>query len=615
MARVAIALVAVLLTAHSVRAQDPVGEGWVVLPIDEYRTLRSSAFPSLPGRPAPPVKSALTRVDYALTVGDDTISGQVTLAIDVLDEGWVSVNLPSGLMVRDATLDGRRTRIVDGTPPRVLIARTGRSTLVLDVVVPLQTAGGTESMTLPASGSAVSAVSLTIPRTNVDLNVTGGFVASHSDSSAESRWSVYGNPGKPVEFSWKRRADDRRAALPLRVRSRITELVSLGEDVSQLTASVLVEVVQGTARDIVLTVPEGVAINQVQGAVVADWAHTERALTISFVEPVLSGTSVIINADARLARDGDVSIPILRMPTAERETGGLAVDVSGAGEINRIRPRGLDAADVSELGDVVAGRESASMVAFRFRPVAGALPRELTVALTRYTLQPVLVASVEEARFDALLVEDGKALVRARYGVRNNQRSFLAVTLPSQSTLWSASLAGEPVRPGLAASGALLLPLQKGRSGEDAPTFVVELTYLQRTDVWGDRGETRLELPAVDLPVSRTGLSVQYPPRYAIELRPGTFRVTTDVGPWLAALRTSPAVHANLSAASEVGSSIDLQLQVNRLTNEGVRRTAGILPVQVAVPSFGPSVFLAAELTDEGQASMVEISYRQTAER
>ena len=615
MARVAIALVAVLLTADSVRAQDPSGEGWVVLPIDEYRTLRSSAFPSPPARPGPPVKSALTRVDYALTVADDAISGQVTLAIDVLEEGWVSVSVPSGVMVRDATLDGRRTRIVDGTPPRVLIARTGRSTLVLDVVVPLQTAGGTESMTLPASGSAVSAVSIAIPRTNVDLNVTGGFVASRSESSTESRWVVYGNPGKPLEFSWKRRADDRRAALPLRLRARITELVSLGEDVSQLTASVLVEVVQGTTRNIVLTVPQSVAINQVQGAIVADWAHTERVLTISFVEPVLTEASVIIHAETRLDRDGDVSIPILRMPAAERETGGLAVDVSGAGEISRVRPRGLDAADVSELGDVVAGRESASMVAFRFRPVAGALPRELTVALTRYTLQPVLVASVEEARFDVLLTEDGKGLVRARYCVRNNQRSFLAVTLPPQSTVWSASLAGEPVRPGLAASGALLLPLQKGRSGEEAPTFVVELTYLQRTDTWNERGEERLDLPAVDLPVSRTGLSVQYPPRYAVEPRPGTFRVTTDVGPWLAALRTPYVIEAAKSAPVEAGSSIDLQLQVNRLTNEGIRRTAGILPVQVAVPSFGPSVFLAAELTAEGQSSMVEISYRRSADR
>src|SRR3954452_3581130 len=101
------------------------------------------------------------------------------------------------------------------------------------------------------------------------------------------------------------------------------------------------------------------------------------------------------------------------------------------------------------------------MVAFRFTPLAGGAPRSLTVNVTRYTPKAVLVANVEEARYDALLGEDGKLLVRARYAVRNNQRSFLGVTLPPQSTLWSAALAGQPIRPGVAPDGGLLLPLRK----------------------------------------------------------------------------------------------------------------------------------------------------------
>ena len=47
-------------------------------------------------------------------------------------------------------------------------------------------------------------------------------------------------------------------------------------------------------------------------------------------------------------------------------------------------------------------------------------------------------SNVEEARYDALVAEDGKLLVRARYGIRNNQRTFLAVALPPNATLWSA---------------------------------------------------------------------------------------------------------------------------------------------------------------------------------
>ena len=36
----------------------------------------------------------------------------------------------------------------------------------------------------------------------------------------DSRWVVYGNPGRPLSFSWKRRAEDRRSGLPLRTRAR-----------------------------------------------------------------------------------------------------------------------------------------------------------------------------------------------------------------------------------------------------------------------------------------------------------------------------------------------------------------------------------------------------------
>ena len=241
---------------------------------------------------------------------------------------------------------------------------------------------------------------------------------------------MYGSPGRPLAFTWKRKADDRRATLPLRARARITELVALGEETSQVTASVRVEVTQGIARQIVLALPDGLVVNQVQGANVGDWNQAQASLTVAFLEPVASEASLVVTAEMRIPREGAVTIPIVRLPAAERETGGLAVDVIGPGEMADRQPRGLDPADASDLGDIVQGRESPSMAAFRFKPIAGSAPRALTLTVTRFTPQAVLVANVEEARYDALVAEDGKTLVHARYAVRNNQRSFLAVTLP-----------------------------------------------------------------------------------------------------------------------------------------------------------------------------------------
>src|SRR5262249_61894236 len=180
---------------------------------------------------------------------------------------------------------------------------------------------------------------------------------------------------------------------------------------------------------------------------VADWNVDRATLTVTFLEPIDSRASIVVSGEVRAPREGEITVPIVRVPSAVRETGGIAVDVVGPGEIGQREPRGLEPADPSDLGDILAGRESPSMVAFRFTPLAAAGSRSLTVNLSRFTPKAVLVANVEEARYDALINEDGKLLVRARYAVRNNQRSFLGVALPSQAVLWSPALQRPPVRP------------------------------------------------------------------------------------------------------------------------------------------------------------------------
>ncbi len=625
MDRIIVGVIAVLLGAASVRAQDAVRQdGWVVLPIDEYRTLRARANATPPDPAPPPLDAALSRVDYDLRIIGETVTGQARLTIDVLKQGWVSVQVPAGMLIRDARLDGSPTAIVDGEPPRILIARPGRSTLNLGVVVPLTSSAGTESMTLPGPGCALSAVSLTIPRTGVELSVTGGFIAEQSENAGESRWVAYGSPGRPLTFSWKRKADDRRATLPLKTRARITELVALGEDSTQITTAVRVEVTQGLARQSIVALPDGLVVNQVAGANVSDWNVDTGTLSVTFLEPIATATSFLITGEVRVAREGSIAVPLVRVPSADRETGGVAVDVVGAGEIGERQPRGLEPADPSDLGDIVAGRESPSMAAFQFTPAKGEAARSLTVLVSRYTPQAVLVANVEEARYDALLGEDGKSLIRVRYAVRNNQRSFLAVTLPSQAVLWSASLAGRPIRPGVAADGALLLPLEKGRSNQEAPTFVVEITYLHRGVPWADRGDAHIELAAADLPIARTGLTVHYSPTYAIDPRPGTFRVAPDPGPWSGNLRAiaesiaaaaPPAPPEPIAKPAGDRDATDLQTLMDRYRKEAGRTSQGTVPLAIVFPSVGPTLFLAAELTEESRRTSFDIDYRKTGGR
>jgi hypothetical protein len=232
------------------------------------------------------------------------------------------------------------------------------------------------------------------------------------------------------------------------------------------------------------------------------------------------------------------------------------------------------------------------------------------VTVARYTPQAVLIANVEEARYDALVDEEGKTLVRARYAVRNNQRAFLGIALPSGAALWSAAVAARPLRPGVAPDGSLLLPLEKGRSGEETPAFVVEITYVQRGGGWSEKGRAALVLPRVDLPIARTGVVLHHSPRFRVTPEPGAFRVETDAGPFTDALRRASLqpVSAPEPAASPALAD-DLVAQFRKDT-AGVT-LAGPLPVRVPFPQFGPSVFLMSELTAERHAPSLEFSYKR----
>jgi hypothetical protein len=595
-------------------------DGWVVLPVDDYRALRARAFPAAPAPPPLPTDATLTRIDYELDANGESITGRAVLTIDVVKQGWARVPTPPGLMVSDARLDGRAVSIVDGAPPHVLLSRPGRAVLTLDIVVPLTAGAGVESIWLPPSPSAISRIALTLPRGGVDLSVTGGFVAERAEADAQTRWIVFGRANAPLTLSWKRRADDRRARQTLRMKARITELVTLGEDVSSVVASVRAEVVQGLAREIALALPEGLAVNRVSGTTVGDWDADRGSLRVRLLEPAAADVSMTLHGELRAPRDGIIAVPLVRLSAAERETGGVVVDVAGAGEIGNREPRGLDAADPSEFPDVVAGRESPSMIAFRFRPAAGSDARSLSVDVVRFTPDAVLVANIEEARYRAIASEDGRMLVEARYAVRNNQRSFLKVTLPPDATVWSAAVAGRPVRPGVAAADAMLLALDKGRSGEEAPTFVVELLYLQRVETWTGKGLAHLRLPALDLPVSRTGVELHYSPRFEVKAQPGVFREATDPGPFAEALRrissslaTAPGGTLAEARPGQEEDNKALKALADRFRNEsGGRTSAGSLPVRVAFPEIGPSLFLASELTPEGQAPAVDLTFKRT---
>src|SRR5829696_7812664 len=121
--RLMLSVIVVLGAAGGSSAQQPRPDGWVVIPVDDYRALRARAYP--PTRPPdpPPVDAVITRVEYELRVDGATAAGEARVTVDVLKEGWVRVDVPAGLMVRAARLDNRPIPIVQTPSPHVLLSK------------------------------------------------------------------------------------------------------------------------------------------------------------------------------------------------------------------------------------------------------------------------------------------------------------------------------------------------------------------------------------------------------------------------------------------------------------------------------------------------------------
>ncbi|HEV7682724.1 MAG TPA: hypothetical protein VGO68_11415 [Pyrinomonadaceae bacterium] len=620
-------LVIVFLAVAALAQAAPSPDGWVVLPVGEYAALRHLAFPTDAEPLPPPVEATLSRIDYNLKVDGDLASGEARLTVDVIKDGWVRLALPNGLMVQEAKLDGRQVTLLTregGKGPGgadLLLAKIGRAVLTLKIVAPVSTVAGTDILQLPVSNSAVSHASVELTRQGVDVHITGGLLLEHSELAAGSRWVANGNGAAPLTFAWRRKVDDQRANQPLRLRGAVTELVGLGEDTTQVSAEVNVEVLQGLAQEIRVLLPEQFTVNQVSGAMVADWDAKVRELTVSFIEPVQTTVRFTINGELRLPRAGKLDVPLLRLPAAERETGGVAVEVLGAGEIKERQANGLDEAEASQLGQLISSRQSPSLIAFRLQPADGKSLRTLSLNVARYTPQAVLTANIEEADYSALVTTDGKLLIQSRFAVRNNQRNFLKLTLPATAVLWSASVAGRPVRPGRAPDGSLLLPLEKTRSGDDAPAFVVEVSYLDHTPPWSDKGHVRLSLLAVDLPISKSRLLLHHPPLFRLTPPPGissSFRVTPYEVPESAVLRSgSNPTPAGDSDIIQVDAAGDATKELVSRLRDTKRPTvpARNLPLRVAFPHFGPSLFLKSELTSESQTPVVELDFQRDKKR
>ena len=254
-----------------------------------------------------------------------------------------------------------------------------------------------------------------------------------------------------------------------------------------------------------------------------------------------SEVSFVILGDARTARDGDdCRCRWCAMPSAERETGGVAVDVVGAGEIARA-PDARTRAGRSVGARRRGGRPRVAVddrvpPCGRWRAPRRARSR---VVVVRYTPQAVLDRQ-----------RRGSALSHARVGRRPAARRG-ALRRPQQpAQLPEGRRCRRDRRSGARRSaGGRSVPASPRPSRAAAARKGPRRRTRRRrrsSSTWSTcsgstRGSTRAARASSCrrsiCPISRTGVELHYSPRFRVEPQPDRSGSRHDPGPFAEALR------------------------------------------------------------------------------
>ena len=183
-----------------------------------------------------------------------------------------------------------------------MLPHAGRFVLSLDLVLPISSVAGNESVSFPTAEAGATRASIQLARNGVDTRVSGGLLLEKTEAATDSKWVAYAQGNEPLTFTWRRKTEDHHASLPLRLRGSLTQLVSLGKDSTTIYSEADLEIVQGVANEVKIQLPDKVTINQVSGAMVADWEMKDGALSVIFLEPVEHNARFTMSGEVRLPR-------------------------------------------------------------------------------------------------------------------------------------------------------------------------------------------------------------------------------------------------------------------------------------------------------------------------
>jgi len=498
-------VIALLLAGPSFAQQKPdapqPGPGNVTLSLDEYNRLLALANRTPKKSEAPPVPYVLKQADLKLRVSNNGVLGSVQFEGETLGSGATKVPLESGITVFDARHGAKPLPLLlENGMHAAILPGESEFTVSLDAGLPLAIDTGRASFALPTPSAGSVRLSLTVPGEHTNVQLNHGIITHRSSIGGNTEIEATLVPGQTASVWWNTREVVAPAApREARFLSDVKSLISVTESDLQIAALVDLNVVQGEAQQFSVAVPEGFEVTAVNGQSLESSEVQNGLLLLRIPRQGASAHQFLISMERPLS-NAQASAPILAVKDAQRETGEVLVEGQGTLELTAKESGGLKRLDIKEASPYLRALSRYSLqAAFRYHRQPSESPA-LALEWTRFPDASVLAAIAEHATVTTLVTSEGKTLTEVKLTMKNQAQPFLKVDLPAGSSILTAEVSGEKVKPVQGADGDRVPLLRAGF--RPAGAYTVSFVFLHPGAPFAKKGDSSISLPKMDVPIS-----------------------------------------------------------------------------------------------------------------
>jgi hypothetical protein len=520
-----------ILFAIPARSEEP-GPGEVLLPLKDYLTLVESAEAAQKSRAerirlqAAPLAEIVSQSTAAVLEDGEA---RVTSRFEILIQGHPDKPLALPLAGYPATVevlrDGRPepgaavSSVAGGRGGVLLVAPLpGRYAVTVQGRTAVENLGGIGRLSFPPAAAPVSVTEVDLPAES-SWTAPGGVVVEDSEHGARRTVRLASKRGEAQVLEIKRRFDSADSERLL-AQAVVLTIFQLRPEGPRRHDVVLYEVSRGSLPSFTVDLPPGIEVEQVgtdEGAAVPT---VEAGHLTVHRHRQLKGTGYLVltsTPGGTLMSEGTDLVPILPSGIDVRSR-FLAVASSVAAEARPLPETSWARVDLEDLPPSLSEALEVIDLAAAWRLTG---PAQTRLAVQALAPAPSLDEPVRLRDTTTLLTVDGTLLHRDRFtlGPVTRPGAALEIALPAGSTLWSARVGEQPVRP-LERGGKISVPLGFVSGAET----VVEVVSVQERAIPAGRSELGLELPQVTVPVLEHRWRVLLPEANRYRFRSGDLR-------------------------------------------------------------------------------------------